>query len=658
MNRLRESLSSHLPFVSLIVGLAILGLFISGNYGEAADDESLQIYAQHTLSVYQGLTRGEFLDPAYDILSYYGPAFVTFIQVFQNLFPTFDPYQVWHFITFLSFLIGAIAIYDLGLNLFPKTVAFSVSALYLVQPLLWGQGFVNAKDTPLAAFILLSISVGVKLTRLFPHAQWQTLSWLASLQKDWKKLPKASQQRWVDAAYILAAILVLALICSFFLNSWVLTFLEWLSSQQPGSWLHNLFLSLAPNADTLPLAGYAGKASVFVGRGVLLVLGLIVLLFLAKAARVFARTIKSATRSFREDLISTTPKLFKSRYVWMAGIPVGIATAIRVIGPFGAALVLLFLLIKHGPRSIIVLLPYAIGASLITYLLWPFLWADPLGNFLDSIHVMSSFPWNGRVLFEGDLYRPEKLPMYYLPSLLAIQFTLPALLLIAGGIVLAFQKRWRTQLPFILMLAAWIVIPLGYVMLSKPVVYHNFRQFLFMVPPLFLFAGFALTWLYERLNRGFVYAALFALALTPGLIAIAQLHPYEYVYYNELAGGLQGAQGRYEMEYWRTSLAEATHQLNQIAEPNSLVVSWGSAQIVRHLARTDLQVELLNARTYDASRSYDYVVVPVRGETGRFLFGKFPEVITVSRFGVPFAVVNQLNCGCATLDPIPPSIFK
>jgi hypothetical protein len=42
---------------------------------------------------------------------------------------------------------------------------------------------------------------------------------------------------------------------------------------------------------------------------------------------------------------------------------------------------------------------------------------------------------------------------------------------------------------------------------------------------------------------------------------MVRIHPYQYVAYNSLIGGLPGAAGRFELDYWDTSFAEATKAL-------------------------------------------------------------------------------------------------
>jgi hypothetical protein len=42
---------------------------------------------------------------------------------------------------------------------------------------------------------------------------------------------------------------------------------------------------------------------------------------------------------------------------------------------------------------------------------------------------------------------------------------------------------------------------------------------------------------------------------------MVRLHPYEYTYFNRLAGGVAGAQGRYMLDYWGLSLKQASQAL-------------------------------------------------------------------------------------------------
>ena len=129
----------------------------------------------------------------------------------------------------------------------------------------------------------------------------------------------------------------------------------------------------------------------------------------------------------------------------------------------------------------------------VTYLTWPFLWGNPLYIFFKALKTMLAFPWIGTVRFEGLNYQASELPWYYLPKLIGIQFTLPLILLAIAGTVLLIRRimsksqGWSTGI----ILLIWFWVPLIVVMILQPNSYDNFRQYLFITPPLFAMAGIA-----------------------------------------------------------------------------------------------------------------------------------------------------------------------
>ena len=101
-----------------------------------------------------------------------------------------------------------------------------------------------------------------------------------------------------------------------------------------------------------------------------------------------------------------------SKWKWLipAGIILGLTISMRVIGPAAGLLVLLYALLK-SPRKIITTFPvYALIATALTYLTWPYLWKSPIVNFFESVKLMSRFPYDGQVLFMGKLYSANQLP--------------------------------------------------------------------------------------------------------------------------------------------------------------------------------------------------------------------------------------------------------
>jgi hypothetical protein len=209
-------------------------------------------------------------------------------------------------------------------------------------------------------------------------------------------------------------------------------------------------------------------------------------------------------------------------------------------------------------------------AYAVMALLWPWAVQSPL-NPMRALLMFSHFPFGGFDLFDGRLIPARSLPASYLPLLLTVK--LPATLLfgVAAAVLLGLMGLCRRPSSLLdieglrlLLVALTGVFPILYFVAFRPVDYNGIRHFLFVLPPLAVVAALAfdraLRASDSRLLRGGLVFGL-ALSCVAQLHALIALHPYQYVYFNRLAGGPGGAQGRYELDYWGTSLARATQGL-------------------------------------------------------------------------------------------------
>jgi hypothetical protein len=98
--------------------------------------------------------------------------------------------------------------------------------------------------------------------------------------------------------------------------------------------------------------------------------------------------------------------------------------------------------------------------------------------------------------------------------------------------------------------------------------YNSIRHFVFVVPPLAVLGGLAAGFVFEKLRTlarplGVLAAlAILAAAALPA-IEMARLHPYEYTFFNRLAGGVRGAEARFMLDYWGLSFKQAGQQLRR-----------------------------------------------------------------------------------------------
>jgi hypothetical protein len=207
---------------------------------------------------------------------------------------------------------------------------------------------------------------------------------------------------------------------------------------------------------------------------------------------------------------------------------------------------------------------------------WPWAQVSPLMHPLEAITAASRFAWDGEMLFRGAMVRSTHLPAGYLPTWFAVTIPeLHVLMLAAGALALGssmiamvgrkLSGPESTEGVAIesgggLVVVATIAGPLIGVWWQQPVLYDGLRHFLFLFPSLAVLAGvgwsaFIDATIFPVWSRQLLTAAT-VLALLLVVHDIVALHPYQYVYFNRLSGGLQSAVGRYETDYWGASYKE------------------------------------------------------------------------------------------------------
>jgi hypothetical protein len=388
--------------------------------------------------------------------------------------------------------------------------------------------------------------------------------------------------------------------------------------------------------------------------------------------------INSKTKSVKRKILG----------VVVAAFFLGIATSIRVLAPLAGILIVIYAIMQYAthskserpsPPSFIFHLSSFILLSILFMLSsWPYLWESPLKNFFQVFLFMSENPTGLQVLFNGEVYRAFELPRRYLPTLLALTLTESIWPLFLLGLGTATWKTLTTihnlwsnktkaaqKLPItnyqLLITDYWLtltafIIPFLYVLILRPPMYDGFRHFLFILPPVFVSAGFVFqiiinivlkpSYNKEKENsrhsliRVKALPPLLILAiLTPNIFAIANLHPFEYTYYNSFVGGTGGAFRTYETDYWLTCYKQAVEQVNALGPANLFVHR--EAYIAATYAADSLTVrdERGNLTTI---QSGDYILVNSRTNEDRKTFHDAPAVIQIGRGGATFCVVKQV----------------
>ena len=341
--------------------------------------------------------------------------------------------------------------------------------------------------------------------------------------------------------------------------------------------------------------------------------------------------------------------------VILPAIVLGITISIRVLGPLAGLLVVIyyaFAVFKYKNLSVYLprwsaFLAYGVIAVLTMFLTWPYLWESPIVRFVEVFRLMSDNPTSLSVLFGGEVYRAGDLPRRYLPFMLATTLTEPVWILFFVGVITGtwklFADRSATNTGKRVtasLTLSWFVILVLYVIVRKPAMYDGIRHFLFILPPIFIIAGFAFEFLLDRLTPSWLYAGLVALLLLPGILGIIRLHPFEYTYYNSFIGGTGTAFREYETDYWLTCYKDAVEALNETQMPITLYVHRES-YIADFYANENIAVHDLRGALNEVQGG-DYVLVNTRTNEDRRIFRDAPPFIQITRLGALFCTVKKV----------------
>ena len=279
-------------------------------------------------------------------------------------------------------------------------------------------------------------------------------------------------------------------------------------------------------------------------------------------------------------LIEGLPKP-RFRYVLFLILGIALAISIRI----GGAVLIFYLLFFTGlyllsyflkeralvtlpvvSRSFLVVILVSVGGYLMGLLFWPYALENPVKNPVTAFRVMASFPTTLRQIFEGEYIWSDQLPWYYLLKYMLI--TIPTLVWMGIILFLVFMRgimksrRWI----FIFLLLISFAFPVLFVIYKDSNLYGAWRHLLFVYPPLIILSGLGYEYLLARYStrivRVVVTIGFLIMAFHPVRFMVRN-HPYQYLYYNEWIGGLRGAYGTYETDYYFHSMREASEWLIQ-----------------------------------------------------------------------------------------------
>ncbi len=365
---------------------------------------------------------------------------------------------------------------------------------------------------------------------------------------------------------------------------------------------------------------------------------------------------------FLIKLLAELPKPDKRTLGWLI-VAIGASISVRIGGLLLIAYLGLFLLVavfrqfssdrfSFFRQLVKTGLLAGIGGYLAGLIFWPYGHQNPFLNPFRALENMSDFPTVISVLFEGEVIQSSSVPWYYILQFLV--YTAPLFALIAFGLMVVLLPGWRPkkQVYWLWPVIFAALFPVLYIIYKGSNLYDGMRQALFIYPPFILAGAMAVNQLFDRFQkwapRLLIGGGLTALMAVPFWFMVTN-HPNQVVYYNSLAGGLEGAYGEYELDYWGNSTKQAAHKLTSEilanGQPDSMIqVKANFAHGVRSvLLRQSDSIKVQYASYKNRSRKdWDYAVFVHRFIPPRVLKNYWPPKGTIHQITVNETAVTTI----------------
>jgi hypothetical protein len=345
------------------------------------------------------------------------------------------------------------------------------------------------------------------------------------------------------------------------------------------------------------------------------------------------------------------------------GIILGCALGMRVLGLLmvgyaGLAVLMQVTRMQDEPlrerlaffaRSAIVISPAFLLGYVIMIAAWPWAALSPL-NPVRGLVDFGEFHYHIRTLLAGQVYEMADVPRWYIPIYLMVKLPLIVLAGAAAALIAVLVPSPATERPWWLLETGLLIFtalfPVVCEVIDKGPAFTGLRHFLFVVPVFAALAGIGFDWLMQlvdKYRRGLAYvvAAAVGAPLAWNAVLLVELHPYEYLYYNPLVGGLQGATGRYVTDYWVNIMPEAVAYLTAYIDNLQTVGGAQQRYTVGVCGERTAFEDHADKRMQwvEDWRKADFFIAPTHMNCDRALDGRV--IVTVSRLGVPIGVVKD-----------------
>ena len=294
---------------------------------------------------------------------------------------------------------------------------------------------------------------------------------------------------------------------------------------------------------------------------------------------------------------------------------------------------------KLLPRLLLLGLIIALGSYLLGILPWPYALQKPFENPFAALKSFTN--WSAITsyeLFEGKKIYMSALPWNYIPKLMLIMTPLFVWAGCLFALPFAALNKKRNAIAWIAMLLFAAAFPVFYAAYKNSTMFNGWRHMLFAFPPLVVLAAMGWEGLIRLVKMPvarYAVMGLFFLLFAKTTAWAIKNHPNEYVYYNELVGGVNGAYGNYETDPYGNCMRQGVDWLiknEQLQHKKALVITNQETLASSYWAEKQADsVTISWSREYEFGKQrWDYALLTTRTMSKNFIAsGAFPPKGTI-----------------------------
>jgi len=316
-----------------------------------------------------------------------------------------------------------------------------------------------------------------------------------------------------------------------------------------------------------------------------------------------------------------------------------ISVDLRIIGIMLPTIIIFFYFIKYDLNKNKFLLKnillYLIITPLLIILFWPYLWNDPVINFVNVFKSFSAYHWDGYVYYLGKYIDAKFLPWHYIFVWMGLTIPLFYIFLFIFGFLinsLLIKKRlfkikntlsqdniWKgddelEDLIYYLLL----ILPVFLVIILKSTIYDGWRHLYFIYPSFLLLSLKGLFFINNRFfkKRKFLANIFVTVFLIQIVFDMIKIHPHQNVYFNEFASA--NIKKSLERDYWGLSNKQAfEYILNN--DKNEIIKIGSAGPISLENSKKILNVHDRERILITDNLNADYIINNYRNWHGKYL---------------------------------------